>query len=146
MPRDTRTHLPPAGDEAMRTAPRSLTKDEFARRLYKRMVERGWTQSELSRQAGLNRDAVSTYVRGVSFPTPVNLDRLAKALGVEPAALLPNIVNTAIERDTPELELKVSPARPDEAYIRINRRVSMSVALQIFDLISKDTKALEAAD
>ena len=64
--------------------PRHLSKQEFGKRLYKLMLERGWHQSELARQSGLPRDSISVYVRGKSLPTPTSLQALARAFGVQP--------------------------------------------------------------
>ena len=59
-------------DGAVKTdlTPKSLTKQEFGKRLYSLMVERGWQQSDLARAAGIGRDSVSTYMRGHSLPGP----------------------------------------------------------------------------
>lgn len=119
-------------------APKHLTKQDFGRRLYKLMIAKGWTQSELSRQAGIARDSVSTYVRGVSLPEPLNLERLAKALGVTAVELLPNHVEAAIEEDHPSLELKVSTANSAVSWLRVNRLVTTATAMKVLDLLHSD--------
>jgi transcriptional regulator with XRE-family HTH domain len=102
------------------------------------MLSKGWHQSELARQSGLNRDAVSTYVRGRTLPTPASLDALARALGVSSVELLPNHVESAMDEDTPALEIKVSTNAPNFAWLRVNRLVSMTTAVKIAELLQVD--------
>lgn len=118
--------------------PKHLTKQEFGKRLYKMMVEKGWHQSELARRSGLARDSVSTYIRGVSLPEPGNLAALARALGVEPVDLLPNQIEAAIDNDVPSMEMKVSGADPSVAWLRVNRLVSTATCLEIVKLLGAD--------
>lgn len=132
-----RTHM--IGDSSIsKLAPAHLTKQDFGKRLYTLMLSKGWTQSELARQADLPRDSVSTYVRGKSLPTPVSLEKLATALGVEPAELMPNHVESAIDNDMPALEMKVSPNQPGVAWLRVNRLVTTQTALKIMTLLEED--------
>lgn len=132
-----RTHM--IGDSSIsKLAPAHLTKQDFGKRLYTLMLSKGWTQSELARQADLPRDSVSTYVRGKSLPTPVSLEKLAAALGVEPAELMPNHVESAIDSDMPALEMKVSPNQPGVAWLRVNRLVTTQTALKIMTLLEED--------
>lgn len=118
--------------------PKHLSKQEFGRRLYRLMAAKGWHQSELARRAGIARDSVSTYIRGVSLPEPGNLDLLAKALGVDPAELLPNQIEAAIDNDIPSLEMKVSSGDPRIAWLRVNRLVTTATAAKIVEILSVD--------
>ena len=61
---------------------------KFAAKLNAALDERGWSQSELARRAGLRRDAVSTYCKAAAMPSKVFLDKIAKALGGSAAELL----------------------------------------------------------
>ncbi|MGH8561273.1 MAG: helix-turn-helix domain-containing protein, partial [Nevskiales bacterium] len=97
MARNAKTHLPPNSlfPETEEVAPTSLsskqqTRYEFGRRLLNLCLQKGWNQSDLARASELGRDAISTYVRGRSFPDPKNLRKLADALGVAMDDLLPN--------------------------------------------------------
>lgn len=141
MARKTRVHLPADSASDIRLAPKHLTKQEFGKRLYNLMLRKGWHQSELARQADLPRDSISVYIRGRSLPTPLNLRQLAAALDVTPEELLPNYVESAIDDDQPSLELKVSPNMPDQAWLRINRLVSVRAALKIMDVLENDNVA-----
>lgn len=119
-------------------APKHLTKQEFAKRLYRLMLQRGWNQSELARRADLPRDSVSTYIRAKVMPTPQSAERLARALGVTPEELMPNHVESAIEEDAPSLEMKVSVNAPQKAWLRVNRLVSLSTAAKVIALIEAE--------
>ncbi|AMW34862.1 helix-turn-helix domain-containing protein [Haematospirillum jordaniae] len=140
MPRKVRTHI--AGAEELRSfplAPKSLTKQEFGKRLYRLMLAKGWHQSELARQAGVPRDAVSVYIRGKSLPTPVNLQKLADAIGLPTEELLPNHAEGAIDEDElPAFEMKVSSGAPNMAWVRVNRLVSTQTAVKIAELLDND--------
>lgn len=138
MAKNTRTHLAPSNKMKSPLIPKHLAKDEFARRLYKLMIDKGWRQADLARASGLPRNAISVYLRGASLPNPESTKALAKAFDMEPALLLPNYTESAIERDNPELEFRVSPADSSKAWLRINRLVHTSTAIQILALIEKD--------
>lgn len=150
MPRKVRTHITedsvkeqPAPEQklASNLAPRHLTKQEFGRRLYSLMLNRGWHQSELARQSGLPRDSISVYVRGRSLPTPTSLQALARAFGISAQELLPNHVEGAIDEDAPSLDIKVSPNMPGSAWLRVNRLVSVKTALRIAELLESEDNA-----
>ena len=50
--------------------------------------EQGWSQEVLAFETGLHRTYISGIERGARNPTVLVIDQLAKALGVNPAALL----------------------------------------------------------
>lgn len=50
-------------------------------------LQRGWSQSELARRAGLTYAMVSTYERGAKAPTLSSLGKLLDALGAYPGEL-----------------------------------------------------------
>lgn len=131
-----RTHLPPSEDD---NAPRVLTKQEFGRRVYRLMLDRGMRQSDLARAAGILRDSVSTYVRGRALPTPLNLQKISEALGVDPEELLPNHAAIAVEKDDPDFEMRASTADPNKVFLRINRFVSFQTAAKIVNVLNDDS-------
>lgn len=139
MAKSYRTHVQPkkAGTTpaAPRLVPKPLAKEEFARRLYAKMQEKGWRQSDLARAADLERNAISIYMRGVSLPSPESLKKLSAALGMTPEELLPNYTESAMDRDNPEIEMRVSPADPKSAWLRINKLVSVSLAVKIMGML-----------
>lgn len=140
MAKNTRRHLQPT--DIPSDSPVEITKIDFGRRLQARMLDLGWNQSDLARAAGLGRDAISTYVRGRSFPEPKSLKALADALRVEPQELLPNEVAMAMRSDTaPMLEIKQAAGYPDRVYLRVNRLVTLDQAAQIFGILKTDNPA-----
>jgi transcriptional regulator with XRE-family HTH domain len=50
--------------------------------------ERGWSQERLAEQADLNRSYVGEIERGLSTPSLVTADKLARALGVNLSTLV----------------------------------------------------------
>ena len=137
MANKAKQHLPPSDIADM--TPRELTKQEFGRRLMALMLERRWNQSDLARAAGIGRDAVSTYVRGRSFPDPKNLGKLAAALNMEPSSLLPNAAARAIDSDaSPMLEIKQASGHPDKVWLRVNRMVTFRQAADVFNILQQD--------
>lgn len=138
--RKTRHHLPPSPLSEMDPvggAPQALTKQEFGRRLHALLLDKGWNQSELARRANLGRDAISTYVRGRSFPEPTSLKRIAVALGVEPTELLPNSFESAVDRDTPAIEIREAAGHPGMSWLRVNRRVTTRQALRVLEILAE---------
>lgn len=118
--------------------PRQMAKQEFGNRLYQLILARGWTQSELARQAGLPRDRVSAYVRGAALPTASNLNALARAFGMEPEALLPHYAQSHFIDEDPDFEMTASTSSPGKALLRINRIVSFETAVKIASLLNED--------
>ncbi len=60
----------------------------FAQNLRGLRKQRGLSQEDLADEAGIDRTYVSSLERGVYNATIPMIERLAKALDVEPAALL----------------------------------------------------------
>jgi transcriptional regulator with XRE-family HTH domain len=146
MVRETRTYLRDSDDIGKSTmARRHLTRKEFGKRLYTLMLGKGWTQSELARQADVLRDSVSNYVRGLDLPGPQNLKKLAKALDTTAEDLLPNVSEAAIDMETdPALEIKASQDDPSRSWVRLNREVSTSTVLKIMQALEEDAPAASA--
>lgn len=108
------------------------------------MRRKGWNQSELARQAQkhapkgkvIGRDSISNYIRGSNFPNPVNLDALCKALGVQPADLVPGSMFMRAKEEAPPMDIR--GLGDGSAWLRINQRVSMPIALKILELLNSD--------
>ena len=111
---------------------REVVKSEFARRLYEAIMARGWTQSEFARHCGLNRDAISTYVRGKSSPSPVNLEKMAEVLGMRPEELMPNYYEAAHAKADSQMELRDVPNEEGYMWLKLNLRLPKKVAIEIF--------------
>ncbi len=114
---------------------RILTRAEFGRRLYSLMLKRGWNQSKMAREVGLGRDSISQYVRGRSIPSPANLDKLAKALNIEPDVLFPNYDAQTNAVEEPTLEMKSIDNDAENMWLRINMKVSAEKALEVFKIL-----------
>jgi len=116
------------------------TRTEFAKRLFRAMVAKEWTQSELARQADLPRDSISRYMRGMNLPDLINLKKLARALSVEEADLLPNYDMQAIDDDDldPAFEMRAIPDAPDRFFLKVNREVNVATAIKIQQALAED--------
>jgi transcriptional regulator with XRE-family HTH domain len=126
-------------------------KAEFARRLQAAMIRRGWNQSELARRASqylpkpvpgqkrgkaIGRDLVSHWVRGQMLPGPANLEATARALGVQPADLMPMGAPSVAHSDIVPMELRQQT--DGRTYIRLNRTVSNETAMKIMGLLNTE--------
>lgn len=142
------THLTDGSSyEKSALARRHVTRQEFSKRIYRLMLAKNMTQSDLAREAGIARDSVSNYVRGNNMPEPVNLKKLADALGVEPNELLPNFDEQAIDMaDDSPLEVKVLPSDPRYAQVRISQLVNVAILPKLFELLEKGGDYAEPAD
>jgi transcriptional regulator with XRE-family HTH domain len=69
--------------------PRANIKTRFGRKLRELRLRRELSQESLAFRAGLHRTYVSSAERGERNVSLVNLERLAKALGVDICDLLP---------------------------------------------------------
>lgn len=74
-------------DKTIRMLPsdsESMTEDmwrrEFGRRLRKRMIRKGMTQSELAEKVGISQVMLSNYITGRSMPGFYIVDKLVRAL------------------------------------------------------------------
>lgn len=117
---------------------RHVVKAEFAKRLYNKIAERGWTQSEFARNCDLARDAISTYVRGRSIPSPQALEKMASVLRVRPEELLPNYYEAAHAKQEPMFELRDVPNEEGYMWLRLNMRLPKKIAMQIFMLAQEN--------
>lgn len=119
--------------------PVDAARAEFARRLQKALVEKGWTQSELARKAEVvygkrfGRDSISQYIRGETFPSPAKLGALAKVLGTTPQQLLPTKgirgVHTAMQ------EMEVRSLGDGTTWFSINQALPQDVALRLMSVL-----------
>ncbi len=108
-------------------------KDAFARRLYRLMLDNNLTQSDLARKAGIERNRISSYVRGISLPTGLYLKKVADALGVKPTDLLPD------ERLAPAKAAYAMTVSADGKNMRLtaNVRLPTTVGAQIVALLTE---------
>ena len=129
----------PGPDSTVDLSQKVLTKQEFGKRLFALMMEKGMNQSDLARAAKLGRDSISTYVRGRSAPSPQNLDKLCAALSVSPDELYPNYAANAAAIEEPVLQLKQVNDGTDMMWLHINMKVDAQKAIEVMQILkSKD--------
>lgn len=146
MARNSRHHLTFAGDNPADQAalrPQALTKQQFGKRLYDLILKQDLNQSQLAKKAKLSRNQISTYVRGISYPSVESLKAVAKVLDVDPDVLLPNYVRNAIEADEPTFSMQISASEPDMAWLKITQSVMVDTAVAVHKLIRDDKAAAE---
>jgi transcriptional regulator with XRE-family HTH domain len=100
---------------------------------------KGWTQSDLARAVwgpmissegklvARNRDRISVYEKGLSSPSPLNLKRLADALGVAPADLGDGVA----EGGALPFQITQAPREPGKARLQVDMVVPFTVAAAI---------------
>lgn len=133
---------------AGQTGVERLETERFARKLYELLLERDMTPSDLARliwgsttdkrgyDVARNRDRISVYLAGKSVPDPLNLKKIADALGVPMDELAPDITGSAVERENPEIGITAVSGHPEKVYLRVNKLVTMTVAAKVMTLLS----------
>lgn len=113
---------------------------DFASRLKKLMVKKGWNQSELARQAKLHmpdgrlgRDNISSYCGARSFPGPIILNALCQALHCEPEDLIPTKGDTLPTPSNTEIDITATP--DGEAMVHINRKLPWPKVTKILEIL-----------
>tara|TARA_B100000902_G_scaffold59611_1_gene66617 strand:+ start:9211 stop:9615 length:405 start_codon:yes stop_codon:yes gene_type:complete len=132
-----KAHTNPSELDDVDLSVRVIRKQEFAKRLYKIIVAKNLTQSEVARMSGLGRDSISQYVRGLNIPKPTSLAKLAEALKVEPEELYPNYQAASVEEELPEQSFRAVSGDPEFMWVRINIKLPKSKALEVMRLINE---------
>lgn len=129
-------------------------KEEFARRLYRRRIDKGWNQSELARRAQavapdgvrIGRDLVNKYEKGDRVPEGPRLEALAKALGCRAPDLLPtDALPLALQPSDvalPDFQMDAD-MESDTIFVRINQRLPSAIAFEIQRLVFDGRKQLD---
>jgi transcriptional regulator with XRE-family HTH domain len=125
--------------------------DAFADRLHAARIAKGWPQSELARQVwgeivaqdtgrkvARNRDRISAYEKGRSWPDPHNLKKIAEALGVKPEELAPDITGSTVERQNPEFAMTAIAGHADKVHLKANKLVRWDTATKVSQLLCDD--------
>ncbi len=123
--------------------PDVLRRQEFARNLFRLMMEKNWRQSDLARASGLGRDSISGYIRGRNMPEPKSAEALARAFGVTVSELYPGAVERAIDNEVPAIEFRVAAGHANKAWLRVNKLVPIGVAAKIVAMIQEADEAEE---
>lgn len=75
---------------------------EIGRRVRAARAQAKLTQELLARKTGVTRGSITNIESGSQAPPPYRLVRLASALGVKPADLLPGLREPGHERELPD--------------------------------------------
>jgi hypothetical protein len=147
MPKEFTRRLGPGDNDVPVVTDRMA---EFSRRLHHALLKKGWSQSDLARRIWnstrtgsdgfaqvVGRDRISSYINRKSMPAPATLQKIADALDMSVAELAPNLTASAVEKETPSLELKMVEGHSDKVLLRVNQLVPLSVAAEIVALIEK---------
>lgn len=134
-------HAAPAG--LVDSAPVDAVALEFARRLQVALDEKGWTQSDLAREATLqmekgevSRDSVSKYINARFLPGNTKMHAIAKALGKDVEDLRPATGITGTSEK--HAAMGVRDLGDGQAWLRINQPVPWLTALKVLELLKGD--------
>lgn len=130
--------MPEGANRVNQLTPNELSRQEFGRRLYGLLIAKKLNQSQLATMAGVGRDSISRYIGGKTFPTPLLLAKMAEALGVEEAELLPNSLKYAMDEEQPAIDLRQAAGHPGMAWLRVNRSMSFGTAAKIMAIIDEE--------
>lgn len=104
----------------------SEEKKIFGEKLKAMHTEKGWSQSELAQRSNLNRDAISTYVRGKSFPSEGSLQKLAGAFNCTINEFLTSLGLKGYDtssQDVPDDYLRIT-IRGDDVLLEVRKVIS----------------------
>ena len=126
-----------------------IEKKEFGRRLYQLLRDKDLSQSDVAeklfgreddsrgRSVASKRDLVSKWVRGVAFPGPKNLHRLAKVLDMEVSGLAPGHGQPSVDKRLPDFQMK---QQGDQIVLVVNQVVRPDQALRIMAILQEKEK------
>lgn len=124
-------------------APADAVALEFASRLQKQLDRKGWTQSDLAREATkfmekgeVTRDSVSKYINARFLPGNAKMHAIAKAFGVEVEDLRPATGITGTSEK--HAAMGVRDLGDGKAWLRINQPVPWLTAIKILELLKGD--------
>jgi hypothetical protein len=143
MARPKILHPSEVAEDPQRYTLKEHVKTDLGRRLQKLMMDQRptpWSQADLARAAGIGRDAVSTYVRGRSFPEPKSLEKMARALGVNVSDLVPDLEGLQRGDTPPALKMELLPGSTTRMWLSINQEVSAAKVAQIIAILVADDK------
>ena len=112
-------------------------KRNFVNRLSGLLKDKGWSQSELARRAGVSRDRISVYMRlnNNTIPVSANLQKVSVALGVNPVELVPEAISAENFGQIEPFSMKEVTGEPDNVFLQINKVVPRKKALKIATLL-----------
>lgn len=134
--------------------PANIDPREFARRLHRLMVDKGFTQSALAKAAfgerkdhrgvtiPAKRDQISAYVKGKRVPNAENLMALARALDVKMSELVPDSVKAPVDRDSQPWQITRQP--DGRIFISMQYAFDAKSAAELIAVLVKTTTQQDA--
>lgn len=124
--------------------------EQFGRRLAHLLTERGMSQSDFAREvwgevtnkatghkSARGRDRISAYVNGRSVPSPKLLAEMAKALGLTPEALAPDIAGAGAPREKPAFTMTVPAGRPDLVHVTVDLLLPAELGPELMAILNR---------
>lgn len=112
--------------------PKTARNQDFGKRLRDAMLKKGVKQFQVADALKIGRDSFSGYARGKIMPLKDRLEDIAKFLGVEPQALVPDFGIEFTEEHAPRFKLEIH--EDGTAWLAINQRLPKALALKIANL------------
>lgn len=135
----TRIDVATAGKGSRTTDTRRL----FGQHLKKLMLDRSWSQSDVSRSVFGTADKrylVSKWLNGVVFPDAANMGALAKAFNVEPDELLPLHIKAAYDELETGIDVRVLDDQPGYGVLVVRKVVPLASIPEIVATIASHSE------
>lgn len=139
------TRPPGIGGKTMK----SRAAEEFGRRLRLKLMQLGWSQSDLARRVfgsttsgegytvAKGRDRISYWISGKQIPKAENLQALAQALDMRPEDLVSADVAENINKNFPLLSMSTIPNKSNMVHLQINVIVPAPIGVKIISIITE---------
>lgn len=121
-------------------------RQRLATTIQKRMLELGMTQADVVRavakfRGAFDRDSMSRYTRGQSWPGPLQLAALANALQFDIREVDPGadeaVTEIAPATDSPSFSVTPDPRNPDRMRVRFDQSVSFEDAATLMRIVNE---------
>lgn len=106
--------------------------DTFKSRMAKALVLRGMKQVELSRLTSIDSGTINNYLSGKYEPKQNRLEKIAKALDVDPVWLMGFDVPMERQKNTPE---KLQLTEGEKMLLELFRQVPVESQQMVLDMI-----------
>jgi transcriptional regulator with XRE-family HTH domain len=104
--------------------------------MLRRLAELSMNQSELASRLGITRDAVSTYARMRSLPSPAVLRKMSSVLGIPADDLLPSRYDPE-----PEVPLAIEVRPNGMVRLRVDLECPMELGVEIVSKLQSHARA-----
>lgn len=124
-------------DSSIVITPREVLRKELSTNLQMYLRKKHWRQIDLARAAGMGRDSISSYVNGRMLPSRENLEKMAKALRIEPENLQSGTPQTKSDLEGAAYEWRLLNVEDPLGWLKINRRVTPDQERRIKEILSE---------